>query len=321
MDINSAIPHRSAPPQTISPTNNLSSSQTPQIDLSNDESNHNFNKSASSPYTSGSNLPTVPSSFSFPICSLEVDLTTSKVPAKLHTDKTVATNTHPMLTRSKTVAYGYCETLPTTAVSGSSSENSIALITTTVTDFHAALSQIPATGSGIKKLKLCLMSNLEIVVCSKCFAVNYNLEQFGDFSVYFSGISVCIVAGRIMCFCCKNEIWSSLEFICVEFSVVAVGIMSAKGSAKCNECSDEISGNVTVVGNFWECNLAVKIKGRKKEIAKGNKESGNELIEDHATIQNEDCISNGEPLADSCMSQKGNPENATSAAKEDMDIP
>ncbi|KAJ0098814.1 hypothetical protein Patl1_20274 [Pistacia atlantica] len=62
-------------------------------------------------------------------------------------------------------------------------------------------------------------------------------------------------------------------------------------------------------------------KGRKKEIAKGNKESGNELIEDHATIQNENCISNGEPLTDSCMSQKGNPDNAASAAKEDMDIP
>ncbi|XP_044504324.1 protein timeless homolog isoform X2 [Mangifera indica] len=62
-------------------------------------------------------------------------------------------------------------------------------------------------------------------------------------------------------------------------------------------------------------------KGRKKEIAKGNKESGNKSTEDHGTIQNEDCISNGETLADCCMSEKENSTNATSAAKEDMRFP
>ncbi|KAH9677423.1 Timeless family protein [Citrus sinensis] len=62
-------------------------------------------------------------------------------------------------------------------------------------------------------------------------------------------------------------------------------------------------------------------KGRKKGTVKGNKETENELSGNHATIHNENCISNSGDLANSCIPQKEIVTDATSDGKEDTGIP
>ena len=62
-------------------------------------------------------------------------------------------------------------------------------------------------------------------------------------------------------------------------------------------------------------------KGRKKGTVKGNKETENELSGNHATIHNENCISNSGDLANSCIPQKEILTDATSDGKEDTGIP
>ncbi|KAH9677438.1 Timeless family protein [Citrus sinensis] len=64
------------------------------------------------------------------------------------------------------------------------------------------------------------------------------------------------------------------------------------------------------------------IKERKKKgTVKGNKETENELSGNHATIHNENCISNSGDLANSCIPQKEILTDATSDGKEDTGIP
>ncbi|KAJ4705908.1 Timeless protein [Melia azedarach] len=62
-------------------------------------------------------------------------------------------------------------------------------------------------------------------------------------------------------------------------------------------------------------------KARKKGTLKGNKETESELSGNHATVQNETCMSNSGPIENSWMLHKESLADATSDGKEHMDIP